>query len=835
MDNDDSDEASSSSQGEADALALFSSYYGIQTSLREDDAFNKGDPMSLDAGAFDRERYVISQLEKLKVAELLDKDAQLMHDIRNLDSDMQMLVYENYNKFIAATETIKRMKNNVEDMDTDMSSIDGSMKSISGGSSKLDDSLASKRSKVEKLVRVHRLLERVQFLSSLPETLTKMMDNEQYEDAVQLYKTSSRVLKQYSHILSFQNIEKQCTKMMESLRTVLYTKLSDPFLDIRRRATLTTILSAIHSDRVARTKKLMAVYTDRSKIVCKKLEKGDVALETSFKLYQLLVLDLAEMFTHISPDSDLNELGLFESNASTVITRVQSFLVLLLRKALASSDAALTRHGLTVLQQAPLDVAYLQSTFEEKCQGKVATPSWNHSLVNSFLDILESHLDESVDAGFGALAALVAGSSAEATTLLSKVNVIRVEDESGTEITEGKGMGDDVASVRLVVPTNIRTSISSLATNLVPITEKVVESTLSLLEQLLQKATPVLDLLKQQQQKQHGSFNGNSTDEYSSEHFLAGMLQRFFKSFLGLVAGMSTGEEAYISTDIFQEIHTEFKVGGMAGTEGGEVDTLIASLVCATALKGLSSKVATKVVASVEKQGFLARSTGAHLMAHIQRIGESLSRASALLVVEFIESVACSLSRKLMSPLDAPQSPSVSYGLSSSIISVTCELDRAILALCCLLQAATPAAYSQSVVVADLGGALRRQQASKERIDIDKLFAAPVEIFPLLSNEKDAAPFTFGADELSRKSYLVDDEEADKSSRQSAGCVLMKLALKNAIEVIRTKIVASHHVEQMRGDTDFLKLVCEALIADAAEVMGVFDQLGVVLEEREAQ
>ena len=103
--------------------------------------------MSLDAGAFDCERYVVSQLEKLKVAELLDKDAQLMHDIRNLDSDMQMLVYENYNKFIAATETIKRMKNNVEDMDTDMSSIDGSMKSISGGSSKLDDSLASKRSK----------------------------------------------------------------------------------------------------------------------------------------------------------------------------------------------------------------------------------------------------------------------------------------------------------------------------------------------------------------------------------------------------------------------------------------------------------------------------------------------------------------------------------------------------------------------------------------------------------------------------------------------------------------------------------------------------------------
>ena len=36
---------------------------------------------------------------------------------------MQMLIYENYNKFISATETIKRMKNNVESMEGDMTSV----------------------------------------------------------------------------------------------------------------------------------------------------------------------------------------------------------------------------------------------------------------------------------------------------------------------------------------------------------------------------------------------------------------------------------------------------------------------------------------------------------------------------------------------------------------------------------------------------------------------------------------------------------------------------------------------------------------------------------------
>ena len=33
---------------------------------------------------------------------------------------MQMLVYENYNKFISATDTIRSMKSNVDGMDSNM-------------------------------------------------------------------------------------------------------------------------------------------------------------------------------------------------------------------------------------------------------------------------------------------------------------------------------------------------------------------------------------------------------------------------------------------------------------------------------------------------------------------------------------------------------------------------------------------------------------------------------------------------------------------------------------------------------------------------------------------
>ena len=45
----------------------------------------------------------------MSLTQLMDKENEMVRHIRSLDSDMQTLVYENYNKFIAATETIRYM------------------------------------------------------------------------------------------------------------------------------------------------------------------------------------------------------------------------------------------------------------------------------------------------------------------------------------------------------------------------------------------------------------------------------------------------------------------------------------------------------------------------------------------------------------------------------------------------------------------------------------------------------------------------------------------------------------------------------------------------------
>jgi len=62
--------------------------------------------------------------------ELLNLEYNLTSEIKELDGSIQTLVYENYNKFISATDTIRSMKVNVESMETELHELLDSMNKI---------------------------------------------------------------------------------------------------------------------------------------------------------------------------------------------------------------------------------------------------------------------------------------------------------------------------------------------------------------------------------------------------------------------------------------------------------------------------------------------------------------------------------------------------------------------------------------------------------------------------------------------------------------------------------------------------------------------------------
>ncbi|XP_022846473.1 vacuolar protein sorting-associated protein 51 homolog [Olea europaea var. sylvestris] len=69
----------------------------------------------------------------------------MIFEIKNLNTDLQILVYKNYNKFISATDAIKRMKNNINSMEANMEQLNEKILSVQSRRDGVNPSLFAKK------------------------------------------------------------------------------------------------------------------------------------------------------------------------------------------------------------------------------------------------------------------------------------------------------------------------------------------------------------------------------------------------------------------------------------------------------------------------------------------------------------------------------------------------------------------------------------------------------------------------------------------------------------------------------------------------------------------
>lgn len=150
--------------------------------------------------------------------QIMDTETAVVKDTQTLHSDMQTLVYENYNKFISATDTIRKMKNDFKQMESDMNLLRDKMSNITSFSEQITGTLQGTRSQLCKLSEKHSLLKRLQFLSSLPAKLKGHIEEQNYVGAVQDYTHAQNVFEQYGHQPSFEGIRGDCDNIMSELK-----------------------------------------------------------------------------------------------------------------------------------------------------------------------------------------------------------------------------------------------------------------------------------------------------------------------------------------------------------------------------------------------------------------------------------------------------------------------------------------------------------------------------------------------------------------------------------------------------------------------------------------
>ncbi|KAL9186515.1 hypothetical protein ACHAXT_005753 [Thalassiosira profunda] len=185
----------------------------------------------LDSPAFDPRSHAVSHIAHSSVRTLLETNERLALDIRTLDSTVQTLVYENYSKFIDATDAIRTIGAGVGGSigggrESGLERLVAGMDTIREASETTERLLQESRDAVAEKLRIQRLLTRLDALLSLPATLRTDIAAGKYRTAVRSHGQATEILGRHSAgFESLRSIEGECSEILTELADDLQLRL----------------------------------------------------------------------------------------------------------------------------------------------------------------------------------------------------------------------------------------------------------------------------------------------------------------------------------------------------------------------------------------------------------------------------------------------------------------------------------------------------------------------------------------------------------------------------------------------------------------------------------
>ncbi|WAR22413.1 VPS51-like protein [Mya arenaria] len=230
-------------------------YYGLDGNQ---DGGASLDPCDIDGAHFKPDMYLSKLIQEKSLTELMDKESEMLKQIRSLDSDMQTL-----------------MKNDFRKMEDEMDHLATNMTRITEFSGNVSHTLDDRRQQITKLAGVHSLLKKLQFLFELPARLNKCIEMKAY---------TQRVLLQYQHMASFQGINSDCSKIIQEMVAILKEQFSNKECSPRELAECVDLLLQLNEPAEHLCDEFLAQETGDNTILVRALDRFHRRLQAMNKL-----------------------------------------------------------------------------------------------------------------------------------------------------------------------------------------------------------------------------------------------------------------------------------------------------------------------------------------------------------------------------------------------------------------------------------------------------------------------------------------------------------------------------------------------------------------------
>jgi hypothetical protein len=198
-------------------------YYNIKKEIEAtqdgvaDSTFDGEEESELDKPGFEPEAYVERLLRHEGLEAVLRVEAGLISDIYSLDGEKKALVYDNYSKLIAATDTIRNMREKMDPMTPTTSTLSPAIGHIAETAARLSTDLSKSnvRSAVDAAATKRKQQESVRWVLGAPDRIRDLVESDQRDAAEAEWQDISEILSKWTGVKGTEEVRQACLEALK--------------------------------------------------------------------------------------------------------------------------------------------------------------------------------------------------------------------------------------------------------------------------------------------------------------------------------------------------------------------------------------------------------------------------------------------------------------------------------------------------------------------------------------------------------------------------------------------------------------------------------------------
>lgn len=184
------------------------------------------DPYDMDREEFNPDMCMLRYSQECSLSNILMRKGHIDNEIKVINSDLQNLLYNNYQKVDKVTSVIAKMKTDFVEMEQKMDDLYDKMNGISRTSSRILEKLQPVENKMSRLLKTQDNIKKLSLLTDLVPTIKMHVGSGMFSVAARCYLKAEKLLKKYGHLSSLGGIVEECSELVIEIKTGLRNKLN---------------------------------------------------------------------------------------------------------------------------------------------------------------------------------------------------------------------------------------------------------------------------------------------------------------------------------------------------------------------------------------------------------------------------------------------------------------------------------------------------------------------------------------------------------------------------------------------------------------------------------